>query len=74
MSASDRYLDPHQARTRAPTSYEDQLGDAIERAFGAGVTELRDMVAHLNASGPSCENGQPWSEASFRELMARLGE
>jgi hypothetical protein len=70
---TDRYLDPHQARTRAPTPYEDLLGDAIERAFAAGVSELSAMVAHLNATGPSCENGQPWTEKSFQELMARLG-
>jgi hypothetical protein len=70
---TDRYLDPHQARTRQPTPYEDLLGDAIERAFASGVSELPAMVAHLNATGPSCENGQPWSEQSFQELMARLG-
>ena len=70
---SDRYIDPHQARTRAPTPYEDLLGDAIERAFGSGVTELPDMVARLNATGPACENGRPWTEASFTALMARLG-
>jgi hypothetical protein len=70
---TDRYLDPHQARTRPPTAYEDLLGDSIERAFAAGVSELPAMVAHLNGTGPSCENGQPWTEQSFAELMARLG-
>ncbi|CAN5821055.1 hypothetical protein BH11PSE8_BH11PSE8_29830 [soil metagenome] len=70
---TDRYLDPNQARRRRATPYEDLLGDAIERAFGAGVSELRDLVARLNATGPSNENGQPWTEESFRTLMARLG-
>ena len=70
---TDRYLDPHQARTRAATPYEDLLGDSIERAFAAGVTELPALVAHLNATGPSSENGQPWTEASFQALMRRLG-
>ena len=70
---ADRYLEPHQARTRVPTAYEDLLGDAIERAFAGGVTELSAMVAQLNATGPSCDNGQPWTEASFHQLMARLG-
>ncbi len=70
---TDRYLEPHQARQRPPTPYEDLLGDAIERAFAAGVTELPDMVARLNATGPACENGELWTERSFRDLMARLG-
>ena len=73
MTTTDRYLDPHQARTRAATPYEDLLGDAIERAFGAGVGELPAMVAHLNATGPAAENGQPWTEQSFQDLMRRLG-
>jgi len=70
---TDRYLEPHQARTRQPTPYEDLLGDSIERGFAAGVSDLRAMVEHLNATGPSCENGQPWTEQSFAALMARLG-
>jgi hypothetical protein len=73
MSTTDRYLEQHQARTRAPTSYEDLLGDAIERAFGAGIDTLPALLAQLNETGPSCENGQPWTEASFQQLMARLG-
>ena len=69
----NRYLEPHQAQTRAPTRYEVLLGDAIERAFGAGAYELADLVARLNESGPAGENGEPWTEASFEDLMARLG-
>ena len=70
---TDRYLDPHQARQRSPTPFEDLLGDAIERAFGSGVTELPDLIDRLNATGPSGENGEAWTEASFTALMARLG-
>ena len=73
MTPTNRYLDPHQARERQPTAYEDLLGDAIERAFGSGVTELPDLVARLNATGPSCADGAPWTEALFTALMARLG-
>ena len=36
----ERYQQPHQARQRPPTSFEDLLGDAIERAFGNGITKL----------------------------------
>lgn len=74
MPSTERYLDPHQARRRLPTSYEDLLGDAIERAFAAGAHELPDLVARLNGTGPASENGQPWTEASFTALMARLGD
>ncbi len=73
MLPTDRYLDPHQARTRASTPFEDLLGDSIERAFAAGVSELPDMVVHLNRTGPSAENGEPWTEQSFQALMKRLG-
>ena len=69
----DRYLVPHQARQRPPTSFEDLLGDAIERAYAAGINELPALVESLNRTGPSAEHGQPWTEASFTALMARLG-
>ena len=71
--SSDRYLEPNQARSRPPTPYEDLLGDAIERAFGAGAHELPELVARLNQTGPAGENGEPWTEASFKAVMARLG-
>ena len=69
----DRYLNPHQARQRAPTAFESLLGDALERAFGAGQQGLADVVAALNRSGPNAPDGQPWTEAGFTALMARLG-
>lgn len=71
--AADRYLEPHQARERAPTLFEDLLGDSIERAFGEGAQTLPELVAYLNRSGPGCDNGEAWTEASFQALMARLG-
>ena len=70
----DRYLEPHQARQRPPTVFEDLLGDAIERAFGDGAQTLADLVAHINRSGPSSENGEHWTEQNFAALMARLGQ
>lgn len=73
MSNTDRYLEPHQARQRPPTPFEDLLGDAIERAYGAGVHDLPGLVASLNRTGPSAENGEAWTEQSFSALMARLG-
>ncbi|MDM0115173.1 hypothetical protein QTI66_23690 [Variovorax sp. J22R133] len=70
---TDRYLDPHQARTRTPTTYEDLLGDAIERAYAAGVHDLASLVERLNDSGLASPTGAPWTEANYREAMAALG-
>jgi hypothetical protein len=71
---SDRYLQPHQARQRPPTPFEDLLGDSIERAFAEGIHDLPGLVAYLNRTGPSADNGQPWTEASYTELVTRLGQ
>jgi hypothetical protein len=72
-SQDARYFEPHQARTRPPTSFEDLLGDAIERAFGAGHWDLAALVAHLNQSGPLGPNGQPWTAESFQATIKTLG-
>lgn len=72
---TDRYLDPHQARKRPPTSFEDLLGDTIERAFAAGKHDLPALVAHLNDAGPPCPLTEgEWTEDAYQTLMARLGE
>jgi hypothetical protein len=66
------YLNPHQARKRLPTSYEDLLGDAIERGFAAGHWALDDLVAHLNRTGPQAPNGQAWTAALYQSEINRL--
>ena len=71
---TERYLSPHQAQTRAPTSYEVLLGDAIERGFGAGHWELEALVGYLNQSGPLGPNGQPWTAESFKTTIKTLGQ
>jgi hypothetical protein len=73
-AAGARYLNPHQARLRPPTAYEDQLGDAMERAFAAGHWELDALVAQLNQGGPAAPDGQPWTPESFQAEMAALGQ
>ena len=70
---TNRYLDPYQARQRIPTTYEDLLGDAIERAFAAGVHDLAGLVERLNDSGLASPSGKAWTEAIYREEMATLG-
>ena len=69
----ERYLQPHQARQRPSTSFEDLLGDAIERAFGQGHWELDALVAYLNKSGPAGPNGQAWTAESFQQVIKTLG-
>jgi hypothetical protein len=74
MTSTERYLEPHQARQHTPNLFEELLGDSIERAFGEGIHDLPGLVARLNQSGPSAENGDAWTEQSFSALMARLGK
>lgn len=70
---TDRILEPHQARTRTPTTYEDLLGDAIERAYASGIHDLPGLVEALNRDGIASPSGQPWTEAIYREEIASLG-
>ena len=75
MRNTEPCLEPHQARKRPNTQFEDLLGDSIERAFGNGVTELPELLAHLNLAGPPCPlTSGEWTEDTFKTLMARLGE
>ena len=73
-AGAERYYNPHQARTRAPTPYEDQLGDALERAFAAGRWELDAVVEQLNQSGPSATQGAAWTAASLQATLAQLAQ
>ena len=69
---TDRYLDQHQARKRNPTTYEDLLGDAIERAYGSGVQDLSGLVQALNDSGLASPSGKEWTEEVYRQEIADL--
>ena len=70
----ERFLNPHQARQRTPTSYEVLLGDAIERAFGAGHWALESLIAQLNQTGPLGPNGEKWTSESFTHVIQTLGD
>jgi hypothetical protein len=74
QAEGQRYLNPDQARQRPPTAYQDQLGDALERAFAAGHWELDALLAQLNHSGPLAPNGQAWTADNFQAEMAALGQ
>ncbi|WP_197419245.1 MULTISPECIES: recombinase-like helix-turn-helix domain-containing protein [Burkholderia] len=68
----DRYLEPHQARRREPTQYENLLGDAIERAFAQGFHDLASIVRYLNETGLGPQDGTLWTKEGFVSEMARL--
>lgn len=71
--AHDRYLQPRQAQRRPPTAYESLLGDALERAFAAGLYDLPSLVANLNSQNMTTPDNQPWTEANYAEVMKTLG-
>lgn len=70
----DRYLVPLQTRDHEPTSFEDLLGDSIERAFAANIHDLAGLVHYLNQAGPTCPGGEPWTEDAYKKLMVELGK
>ena len=72
MKIDPLVLNPHQARTREPSAYENQLGDAMEKAFADGAWELDALVAHVNSSGMRDQRQQPWTVESFSAEIKRL--
>ncbi len=72
MNPTPLYNETHQSRGAAPTAYENLLGDAIERAFAAGIHELDALVRYLNESGQAAPDGKPWTPQRFTPAMPRL--
>ena len=73
MRTQELYNETHQNRVTAPTAYESLLGDAIERAYAAGIHDLDGLVAALNSTGPSGPDGSAWTPESYKTAMAQLG-
>jgi len=63
----------HQHRLAEPTAYENLLGDAIERAFAAGIHDLDGIVRMLNDTGPAGPDGEPWTTTRLEVELERLG-
>lgn len=74
MQTNERYLNPHQARKRPQTSYEDLLGDALERAFSMGIYDLPSLINYLNTTGPVSPSGKPWTTQSYQTEIKILGQ
>ena len=62
-----------QTRTHEQTAFERRLSTAMEKAFADGITELDDLVEHLNQDGIRDEQNRTWTTDSFRAVMAELG-
>lgn len=67
------YLEPVQTRDEPATAYETKLAGLIQRVFADGHYELADLVRGLNEHGSTSPDGRPWTEASFRTEMKKLG-
>ena len=68
-----QYLNRHQTRAHEPTDYENLLGDAIERAYAAGIHDLAGLCAFLNESSVPSPNAQRWTPDMFEAEMRRIG-
>ena len=69
----ETYLNPHQTRDREPTDYENLLGDALEKAFGAGLHDLDAVCAALINDCVPSPGGKPWTPALLESELKRLG-
>lgn len=70
----ERFLSMHQARTRAPTAYDDALGDALEAAFARGIHDVPGLAAALNQAAIATPSGERWTEQNFPTVMRELAE
>lgn len=74
QSKSALHLEPVQSRAAASTNYENAFADELEAIYGRGIHELSDVVAAFNETGLRPPDGAAWTEHSFVEELARLGQ
>lgn len=65
-------LQPQQAATRPPTSYEHALADELEAIYGGGTHDLEGVVAALNRTGVRPPGGAEWTTDAFTAELGRL--
>ena len=73
MQAPQPYLNPHQTREREPTDYENLLGDALEKAFAAGVHDIEGICARLTEDCVPSPGGKAWTPPLLESELKRLG-
>lgn len=54
-------------------SYEDRLGDALEKLLGGGADDLVALSSGLNELGIESPDGAPWTADSLAAELHRLG-
>ena len=55
------------------TSYEDRLGDALEKLLGEGADDLDALASGLNGLSLVPPEGSAWTAASLEAEFKRLG-
>ena len=55
------------------TSYEDRLGDALEKLLGEGADGLDALASGLNGLGLVPPEGAAWTAVSLEAEIKRLG-
>lgn len=68
-----QYIVVNQTREREPTDYENLLGDALERIFAGGATEIDVVVTQLNEMEAPAPDGATWTRDLLEAELARLG-
>jgi hypothetical protein len=66
-------LDPHQSRLHEPTTWQQELANAIEGIFAKGARELGELVEGLNSSRVRPPSGGDWTEDNLRAVLSELG-
>jgi len=53
-------------------SYEDKLGDALEKLLSEGAGSLEQLADGLNRLGPPPAGGPSWTPEALQRELARL--
>ncbi len=67
-----QYLEIHQTRDRTPGEFENLMGDALERAFAAGIDDIDSVVQALVDCGVPAPDGQSWNADLLQAELKRL--
>jgi hypothetical protein len=57
----------------AEKSYEDRLGDALEKLLEQGAEDLAALATGLNTLGVTAPGGQRWTAETLAAEFKRLG-
>jgi hypothetical protein len=63
-----------QTRKSEPTQYENDFGDALEKAFSEGAVQLHEVSEGLNRVGFRSARGELWTPESLAAELRALAE